>query len=96
MARSIQTLSEYIENSRDNEAAGRRLIYLNSYMHSGSPRFSAIWSSSAPAHVHSVTMLGAREFQFSVSERTSAGWEIQAVTAVEQGGSARYSAFWYQ
>jgi hypothetical protein len=42
--RSFLTPSEYQTKSEQNTANNRHLHYLNSFVHEGKPRFTAIWA----------------------------------------------------
>jgi hypothetical protein len=92
-ARSFQTGAEYQANYDANRAAGRHLIYLNTYLHDGSPRFTAIWSSQVgrPVARHGMT---SAEYRAEWQAQTSAGRLTRAVTAYSTGSNTWYAAYW--
>ena len=94
-ARSFQTSAEYQDNYIANRDANRRLIYLNSYVHDGSPRYTAIWASSAPTYVFARHGLSSASYQSYWDARVSGGWTTGAVSAFHLGGTTRYAAYWW-
>lgn len=91
---SFQTAADYQANYTANKDAGRRLIYLNSYVHDGAPRYTAIWASSAPASVFARHGMSSASYQSNWETQTGAGWTTEAVTGLDIGGTAQYAAFW--
>jgi hypothetical protein len=94
VAKSFQTSAQYQDNYLDNKEAGRRLIYLNSYVHDGAPRYTAIWASSAPANVFAKHGLSSAGYQDFWGDLTGDGWKTTAVTGYELNGVTRYAAYW--
>ncbi len=94
-ARSFLTLSEYQTKFDQNTANGRYLHYLNSYVHDGKPRFSAIWASlpkvSGFKANHGLT---GDKFQSIWEDVLSAGFTTQAITGYEDAGKVRFAAYW--
>jgi hypothetical protein len=73
-------------------AAGRKLVYLNTY-DDGGARFTAIWySNAAPAYVrHALT---APAFHSELDAQRAKGLLTRALTGYEDGGNVYYAAFW--
>jgi hypothetical protein len=73
-------------------AAGRKLVYLNTY-NDGGARFTAIWYSNAdPAYVrHALT---APAFHAELVAQRSKGLLTRALTGYEDGRNFYYAAFW--
>lgn len=94
-ARSSQTAAEYQTNYTDNKTAGRRLIYLNSYLHNGSPRYTAIWASSAPAYEFAKHGMSAASLQSWWDNQTGAGRSTGAITGMFVGGASQFAAYWF-
>jgi murein DD-endopeptidase MepM/ murein hydrolase activator NlpD len=94
MVRSFQTAADYQTNYTDNKDAGRRLIYLNSYVYDGEPRYTAIWASSAETNVFARHGMSSASYQSYWNSRTSAGWDTAAVSGIQTGGVTRYAAYW--
>lgn len=95
VAKSFQTSAQYQDNYTANKEAGRRLIYLNSYVHDGAPRYTAIWASSAPASVFAKHGLTSAGYQNHWEGRVGSGWKTGAVTAFQLNGTTSYAAYWY-
>ena len=93
-ARSLLTPAEYQAKFDSNSAAGRRLVYLNAYSHSGSPRFTAIWWAVPAASIIARHGLSAGGYKAAYDQNTAQGYFTGAVTGYEQAGSVRYAAFW--
>ncbi|MGE0550941.1 MAG: peptidoglycan DD-metalloendopeptidase family protein [Kofleriaceae bacterium] len=91
--KSAQTSAEYQANFDANAAAGRRLIYLNSYVHNNAPYYTAIWASSAPS-VYARHGMSSATYQSVWQTRVDTGWSTAAVTGSQAGGVTRYAAFW--
>ena len=92
-AADFLTLDEYRAKSDANTAAGRKLVYLDSFTHLGSPRIIAVWHEKAPAAV-ALHGLNAAELQAEIDRRHAEGYLTGAVTGYEDGGVAHYAAFW--
>ena len=93
--RSFLTPDEYQTKFDQNKASGRHLHYLNSYLHEGKLRFSAIWAEkpevSGSKASHGLT---AGQFLTSWQDAMSAGFRTRAITGCEEGGKVRYAAYW--
>jgi hypothetical protein len=63
-------------------------------VHSGEPRYTAIWASTAPASVFAKHGLSSAGYQDHWETRVGAGWTTRAVTAFRLGGTTSYAAFW--
>jgi murein DD-endopeptidase MepM/ murein hydrolase activator NlpD len=74
-------------------AAGRRPVYLDTYLVGTSVRFSAIFTSGAPATVarHNLT---SAQYQTEFNTQTAAGRLLVAVSAYRSGGVLKYAALW--
>ena len=94
-ALSFQTAADYQANYTANKTAGRRLIYLNSYVHQGAPRYTAIWASSAPADVFAKHGLNAAGLQSWWNDQTGAGKRTGAITGMFLGGASQFAAYWF-
>jgi len=92
--KSTQTSAQYQSAYSANKQAGRRLIYLNSYVHNGSPRYTAIWASSAAPKVFAKHGLTSGGYQSRWQSQLNAGYLTGAVTGLEVNGKTRYAAFW--
>ncbi|MBD2385950.1 serine hydrolase [Cylindrospermum sp. FACHB-282] len=94
-ARSFLTPSEYQTKFDQNTANGRYLHYLNSYVHEGKPRFTAIWASlpkvSGFKANHGLT---GDKFQTIWEDALSADFRTQAITGYEDAGNVRFAAYW--
>lgn len=74
-------------------AAGRRPVYLDTYLVGTSVKFSAVFTSGAPATVarHGLT---AAQYQTEFTTQSAAGRLLVAVTAYRSGGVLKYAALW--
>lgn len=74
-------------------AAGRRPVYLDTYLVGSEVKFSAIFTSAAPATVarHGLT---SAQYQAEFTTQSSAGRLLLAVTAYKSGGVLKYAALW--
>ncbi|MBA3714640.1 MAG: serine hydrolase [Pyrinomonadaceae bacterium] len=94
-ARSFLTPAEYQTKFDQNKASGRHLHYLNSYLHEGTLRFSAIWAEkpdvSGSKANHGLT---AEQFLTRWEDAMSAGFRTRAITGCEEGGKVRYAVYW--
>ncbi|MBD2164908.1 serine hydrolase [Calothrix membranacea FACHB-236] len=94
-ARSFLTPAEYQTKFDDNSTNGRYLHYLNTYVHEGKLRFSAIWASlpkvSGFKANHGLTD---SKFQSIWEDMLSAGLSTQAIAGYEDAGNVRFAAYW--
>lgn len=74
-------------------AAGRRPVYLDTYLDGSTVRFSATFTSGAPATVarHGLT---SAQYQSEYNTQRAAGRKLVSVTAYVSGGVLRYAALW--
>jgi CubicO group peptidase (beta-lactamase class C family) len=94
-ARSTLTPDEYQTKSEENKASGRHLHYLNSYLHEGKLRFSAIWAEKPEVSAWKAThALTAGQFLTSWEDAMSAGFRTRAITACEVAGKVQYAVYW--
>jgi hypothetical protein len=94
-ARSFLTPSEYQTKFDENTAKGRYLHYLNSYVHEGKPRFTAIWAEQPKVSGFKASHgLTGDKFQSSWEDALSADFSTQALTGYEDAGSVRFAAYW--
>lgn len=93
-AKSQLTATEYQQAFNSNAQQGRQVVYLNAYVHSGQPYFSAIWSSKANGPYKARHGLSSVQYQSEWQGNTSAGLLTRDVTGYSSGGSARYAAIW--
>jgi CubicO group peptidase (beta-lactamase class C family) len=93
--RSFLTPSEYQTKSEQNTANNRHLHYLNSYVHEGKPRFTAIWAEKPKVSGFKANHgLTGDKFQSSWEDALSAGFSTQALTGYEDAGNVRFAAYW--
>jgi CubicO group peptidase (beta-lactamase class C family) len=95
-ARSALTAAEYQLKFDQNSAAGRHLHYLNSFVHGGKIHFSAIWADK-PKIVGSKAQHGMTAAQFLTTWEDAVmgdSFKTRAITAWEEGGKAKYAAYW--
>lgn len=96
-ARSSLTPDEYQTKFDENKAKGRRPYYLNSYVHEGKLRFSAIWTEKPEVSAYQARHgLTAEEFWTHWEDVLSTGFRTEAITAYEVGGKIRYAAYWVE
>lgn len=92
---SLQNIAESSYQTVFNQqvAAGRRPVYLDTYLVGTEVRFSAIFTSAAPSTVarHGLT---AAQYQTEFATQTAAGRLLVAVTAYRSGGTLKYAALW--
>ena len=94
-ARSFLTPSEYQTKSEQNTANGRHLHYLNSYVHEGKPRFTAIWAQEPKVSGFKASHgLTGDKYQSSWEDALSAGFSTQAIAGYEDAGNVRFAAYW--
>ncbi len=94
-ARSFLTPDEYQAKFDENKARGWHLHYLNSYLHEGKLRFTAIWAEkpdvSGSKANHGLT---AGQFFTRWEDAMSADFRTRAITACEEGGKVKYAVYW--
>lgn len=92
---SLQNIAEASYQTVFNQqvAAGRRPVYLDTYLVGTDVRFSAIFTSAAPSTVarHGLT---SAQYQTEFNTQTAAGRLLVAVTAYRSGGTLKYAALW--
>jgi CubicO group peptidase (beta-lactamase class C family) len=94
-ARSSLTLSEYQTKFDQNTANGRYLHYLNSYVHEGKPRFTAIWAEKLKVSGFKANHgLSGDKFQTIWEDALSDGFSTQAIAGYEDAGNVRFAAYW--
>ena len=94
-ARSFLTPDEYQTKFDENKASGRHLHYLNSYLHEGKLRFSAIWAEKPEVSAFKASHgLTAEQLLASWQDAMSAGFRTRAISGCEEGGKVRYAAYW--
>jgi CubicO group peptidase (beta-lactamase class C family) len=94
-ARSFLTPSEYQTKFDENTAKGRHLHYLNSYVHEGKPRFTAIWAQEPKVSGFKASHgLTGDKYQSSWEDALSAGFSTQAIAGYEDAGNVRFAAYW--
>lgn len=93
-AKSFVTPAEYQTHFDQNKAAGRRVVYLAGYTHSGSPRISAIWHEKPPAALVALHGLTSAQYQSAFDIQIGAGFLTRAITGYEEADSHRFAAFW--
>jgi hypothetical protein len=94
-ARSFLTASEYQTKFDENTANGRHLHYLNSYVHEGKPRFTAIWVQEPKVSGFKASHgLTGDKYQSSWEDALSAGFSTQAIAGYEDAGNVRFAAYW--
>ncbi len=94
-ARSFLTASEYQTKFDENTAKGRYLHYLNSYVHEGKPRFTAIWAQEPKVSGFKASHgLTGDKYQSSWEDALSAGFSTQAIAGYEDAGNVRFAAYW--
>ena len=94
-ARSFLTPDEYQTKFDQNKESGRHPHYLNSYVHEGKLRFSAIWAEKPEVVAYRAKhRLTSGQFQTHWEDAMSDGFRTQAITACEESGKVRYAAYW--
>ncbi len=92
---ALQNVAESSYQTLFNQqvAAGRRPVYLDTYLVGTEVRFSAIFTSAAPSTVarHGLT---SAQYQAEFTTQTAAGRLLVAVTAYRSGGALEYAALW--
>lgn len=94
-ARSSLTAAQYQAEADSNDAAGRHLRYVDTYMHQGEVRFSAIFASK-PKIDNGRAKHGLTNASYTShwKKNTSAGCQTQALAGYEKAGEARFAAVW--
>jgi len=92
--KSFITPQEYQTHFDQNIEAGRKLVYINAYTHSGSPRISAIWHQKAAPNFIARHGMSSSQYQAEFDLRLSQGYLTRAVTGYQEGDSHRFAAFW--
>lgn len=94
-ARSSLTPDEYQTKSEQNEAIGRRLHYLNGYVHEGKLLFSAMWAEKPELSRYNARHhLTAEQYQRIWEDEMSAGSATRAISGYEVGGKVRFAVYW--
>jgi hypothetical protein len=93
--KSFLTPADYQTEFDANNVAGRHLAYLAAYTHDGGPRISAIWHQKPAVDVLVARHgLSSSQYQAEFDGALGAGLLTRAVTGYEQGGKARFAAYW--
>lgn len=93
-AKSQLSAAEYQQAFDANAKAGRKLVYVNAYVHGGKPQFSAIWSSQGSGAYRARHGLSGAQYQNEWEAATGAGYLTRDVTGYGVGGKAYYAARW--
>lgn len=93
VAESALPLAQYQAEFEKNEAAGRKLVYLNGFTHNRKPHISAIWHQHAESSSARHGMTSA-QYQAQYGKELRAGRLTRVVTGYQQGTIARFAAFW--
>ncbi|KRB73912.1 hypothetical protein ASE01_18070 [Nocardioides sp. Root190] len=92
---SLQNIAETSYQTVYNQqvAAGRRPVHLDTYLVGANVKFSAIFTSAAPATVarHGLT---AAQYQAEFTTQSAAGRLLVSVTAYRSGSVLKYAALW--
>jgi hypothetical protein len=92
--RSFLTPSEYQTKSEQNTANNRYLHYLNSFVHEGRPRFTAIWEQEPKVSGFTARHgLTGDKYQSSYENIFIADFRTQAITGYEDAGNVRFAAY---
>jgi CubicO group peptidase (beta-lactamase class C family) len=95
VARSTLTPAQYQVAFEKNADAGRRLRYLESYLHDGIPLFSAIWTSKpAVSSFRARHGLTGEQYWNVWQDSVGAGLHTKGVTGYADGSDVRFAAFW--
>lgn len=93
-ARSFLTPDEYQTKFNQNKASGRHPRYLNSYLHKGKLRFSAIWAEKPEVSGYIARHgLTAKQYLSSWEDAMSDGFHTRAISGCEEGGKVRYAVY---
>lgn len=94
-ARSFLTPDEYQVKFDQNKASGREPHYLNSYLHEGKLRFSAIWAEKPEVSAYKARHgLTAGQFLTHWEDEMGDGFRTRAITGCEEGGKVQYAVYW--
>lgn len=93
-SKSQLSAAQYQQAFDANAKQGRKLVYVNAYVHGGQPYFSAIWSSKANGQYRARHGLTSSQYQDEWESTTKSGLLTRDVTGYAVGGSARYAAIW--
>ncbi len=87
--------ADYQKVVNEQKAKGRLPIYLNGYMHKGTPYFSAIFASKYKNKTRARHGLSSGGYQSETEKAWKDGFEIQSVTAFDGAKSQhRFGAVW--
>ena len=91
--RSTIPLSQYQAWVETEAKAGRKLAYVDAYVRSGVPSFSAITTSKSTLRLarHNLT---SAQLQTEFDSALKRGWQTHAITAYPTGAGVRYAALW--
>ncbi len=94
-ARSFLTPSDYQTKSEQNTANNRYLHYLNSFVHEGKPRFTAIWVQEPKLSGFTARhgLIGDK-YKSNWEDMLIAGFRTQAIAGYEDAGNVRFAAYW--
>jgi hypothetical protein len=92
-SKSQLSAAQYQQAFDANAAAGRKLVYVNAYVHGGQPQFSAIWSAKGGA-MRARHGLSSAQYQDEWEAATGAGYATRDVTGYGVGGKAYYAGIW--
>jgi hypothetical protein len=88
------TPTEYQSEFDANTKAGRQLVYLNAYQHSGGVRFTGIWHQKAASSSVARHGLTSQQFQAEFDSKLASGYLTRVVTGYASGDSHRFGACW--
>jgi CubicO group peptidase (beta-lactamase class C family) len=91
-ARHGLTAAEYQKAFDDNAKQGFRLVYVNGYEISGSPRFAAVWEKKTGPALVAQHGLTSAQYQASFTKLTGEGYRLLHVSGYPQGGTAHFAA----
>ena len=95
MARSFITPDEYQIEFDLNDQQGRKLVYLNSYMHLGELRITAIWHQLTTSNdIVASHGLNGNQLYSQWNSNLENGFLTKAITGYEQGGIHTFAAYW--
>ncbi len=92
-ARSTLSIADYQTTFNSNHAAGRSLVYLNSYIFQGEIQIVAIWHQNAPAGAAN-HHLDRTEFQADLVTQRNSRRYLRCVTGYQRGSDANWAALW--
>ncbi|MEO6726465.1 MAG: hypothetical protein ABIU20_08335, partial [Blastocatellia bacterium] len=88
------TAGQYQAQYDLNAGAGRKLVYLNAYQQSGSPRFTAIWLSPVAGVSAAKHGLSDTQYQDQWKHWTDLDYLTRCVTGYELNDTAGFAAVW--